>query len=100
MNSNVNNTPLETTCYFSRPGQERSVLLNGVHSPVTYSCRRLFILAKASAWIERMALSPRFLQNTTKGNVNNRDIMAVTRSPHTQALTLVASEILAPGGDW
>lgn len=55
-------------------------LLNGVCSPITYSCRKLFILAKASAWMERMALSPRFLQNTTKGNVSKRDAVALTGS--------------------
>lgn len=40
----------------------RSLLPEGVSRAITYSCRRLLILAKASAWMERMALSPRFLQ--------------------------------------
>lgn len=76
----VANSPLETTCYLSRPGQEGSLHVNGVHSAVTYSCRRLFILAKASAWMERMALSPRFLHNTTKGSVNKRGAMPIAKA--------------------
>ena len=77
-------------------GKKDPCLPSGVYSPITYSCRRLFILAKASAWIERMALSPRFLQNTTKGNVNKRDAMAVTKSLHIQAVTPIAGNLVGP----